>query len=416
MSLEFGTIGVDWQEGINFPRLRKQRLSKAQAAMKKHGIAACVLTRQENIRYTTSTAAPMILPQVRYALVFAEHEPIIYELGESLPFNKANCPWIKPENWRCSYSWFYGYAGPEATRAGAKNWANAILQDLKEKGLDKEKLGIDAVDEASMQALTEVGIETVDIKPAIMEARCTKTKDEVNCMRMAIAIAGAAIASVMQTIQPGTIGLIRECDVAAEATRAILKAGADIWSPVTGIISGQKTFDVCHIESTSRIIEVGDILYVRACMASFSMYSTCYYRSFIVGRKPNQKERDFYKRLYDRVYSVIGAIKPGATTADAAKHFLPASTWGYDKEECLTFRAVGHGIGLTNQEAPIISRIHSFNYPQLFETGMVIAVEDGEGELGYGGFRLEEMVLVTDKGTEVLTPWPAEEVIPLAVL
>jgi Xaa-Pro aminopeptidase len=142
-------------------------------------------------------------------------------------------------------------------------------------------------------------------------------------------------------------------------------------------------------------------------------YRVCIYRSFIVGRKPNARERDWYKSCYERVYSVIDAIKPGATTADAAKHFLPASHWGYEADERLLVSEVGHGIGMTYEE-PVISRLWSADHPQTFEPGMVIAVETREGQLGYGGVRLEEMVVVTETGNEIISNWPAEEIMSIS--
>ena len=78
-------------------------------------------------------------------------------------------------------------------------------------------------------------------------------------------------------------------------------------------------------------------------------------------------------------------------------------------------RAYGHGCGVSFNEEPIITRIYSLDHPQPFEPGMVIAVEDAEGEPGYGGFRFGEMVLVTDTGNELLTTWPAE-IVPVGVI
>jgi Xaa-Pro aminopeptidase len=152
---------------------------------------------------------------------------------------------------------------------------------------------------------------------------------------------------------------------------------------------------------------------VNTCGTTFAGYRVCIYRSFIVGRKPNQKERDFYARCRDRVYGIIDAIKPGATTADAAKALLPSNTWGYPAEQSLLVAEVGHGIGMTYEE-PVVSRIWSFDHPQVFEPGMVVAVECREGEWGYGGVRLEEMVLVTETGNRILSNWPAQEIIPVA--
>ena len=410
MKLAYGVGGADWQERINFAKMRQERLAKGQAMMKKYGIAAALLTRSENIRYMTGVrGAPEFAPQMRYALVFAEHEPILYEMGDALEHHRSHCTWIKPENWRYSFCWLGGCCGPEATAEVAKKWAEAIAQDLKAKGLHREKLGVDAVDEAGRQALLKVGIETVPVMPAMREARRTKTKEEILCMKMVVAISNVGYATVCQTLRPG----LRECDVGGVVMDAMLKAGAEHVN--AGARSGPNTFEVFHLGNLDRIIQVGDLVYVNLCSTTYMGYRVCCYRTFITGRRPNQKEKDWYKKLYDRIYAVIDAIKPGATTADAAKQLLPASHWGYEAEERLLVSEVGHGIGMTYDE-PIISRIWSLDHPQPFEPGMVIAVECREGEPGYGGVRFEEMVVVTERGHEIITTWPAEEIMPVGLV
>ena len=145
--LAFGPGAVDWQERINFERMRRERLVKFQAAMRKHGIAACLLSRSDNIRYATGVrGAPEFVPGLRYALAFTEHDPIMYELGDTLELNRRQCTWIKPENWRFSYCWLGGIGGPGATQETAKKWARSIFDDLKARGLHKERLGGDGVD------------------------------------------------------------------------------------------------------------------------------------------------------------------------------------------------------------------------------------------------------------------------------
>jgi Xaa-Pro aminopeptidase len=406
MKLAFGTGATDWQERINFDKMRQDRLAKGQAMMKKHGIASALLTRPENIRYMLGLrGAPEFAPMLRYALVFAEQDSIMYELGDMLEQNRVHCPWIKPENWRYAFCWLGGCCGQEATAEVAKRWAAAIYEDLKAKGLHKERLGVDAIDEAARRALIDAGIEPVGAMPVLREARRTKTREELLCLKMGCAIGDVGYAKVCEILKPG----LRECDVGGVVMDAMLKAGAEHAN--AGARSGPNTFEMYHIGNTDRIIQFGDLVYVNLCSTQYMGYKICVYRSFIAGRKPNAKERDWYKRLHDRLYAVIDAIQPGATTADAAKHFPPASTWGYEADERLLVSEVGHGIGFTYDE-PIISRIWSFEHPQVFEPGMVIAVEGREGEPGYGGVRFEEMVVVTEKGHEIITTWPSEEIIP----
>ncbi|HZU04351.1 MAG TPA: Xaa-Pro peptidase family protein [Chloroflexota bacterium] len=402
--LAYGVGAVDFQARIDYARLRAERLARAQAALKEAGLAAALLTRTENIRYTTALRGPFFAPQLRYVLLFAEHDPVVYELGDILEGQKRHATWIKPENWRFAYCWLNGIAGPDAIRAEAKRFADAIVRDLKEHGCYGEKLGTDGLDEAGRQALLEAGVQLAPAMPALLKARSIKTPDEVACIRLAIAIANRGYARLCEVLRPG----LRERDVGGAVYEAMMQAGAEVVSG--GVRSGPNTFEVYHIGNTDRMIEVGDLLYLNTCSTTFNGYRVCIYRSFIVGRRPNARERDWYARCRDRVYAVISEIRPGATTADAAKHFLPASTWGYEAEQRLLVAEVGHGIGMTYEE-PVISRVFSFEHPQPFEPGQVIAVEAREGEPGYGGVRLEEMVLVTETGHEILTTWPADQLV-----
>jgi Xaa-Pro aminopeptidase len=119
---------------------------------------------------------------------------------------------------------------------------------------------------------------------------------------------------------------------------------------------------------------------------------------------------DWYKKLVDILDAVIEAIKPGATTADAAKAFPPASAWGYrDEAEVLTCE-IGHGVGLNAYELPVINRQWSLRHPQVFEPGMTLAVETRTGEFRVGGVRLENMVVVTENGAEIMDHTPRDRI------
>ena len=136
--------------------------------------------------------------------------------------------------------------------------------------------------------------------------------------------------------------------------------------------TGPTTFDRGP-HATSRVIQFGDMVYGSYCGATYMGYGSCTYRTFIVGRKPTAKEQDWYKEVRDRLDAVIGEIKPGKTTADAAKHFPPATKWGYKSEVEILASEIGHGIGLgtnTGYDIPIINRLWSFDHPQVFEEGM----------------------------------------------
>jgi len=386
-----GPEAVDWSERINMDRMRKERLAKATLSLKKNGIAACMLMRPENIRYVTSTRGADFIDQLRYCLAFADHEPIMYEMPPGHLF--GTCPWIKPENVKLAILWADEACGRDATWERARKFARLIKQDLEEKGLGKEKLGIDKLDEPGQQALREAGIETVDVMPAMLEARAVKTEDEIYCLMMAVAISEVGWYALYEALKPGVLGR----ELIAVANKAMYSAGAeDVW----GVLGGARN---------TGIVQVGDVITVDFCRITYLGYNTCYYRNIIVGRKPNQKEMDMHKRSYERVYNVIEAIKPGATTADAARHWLPAKERGYPTEEYTWCEDLAHGIGLWLYEYPTINRLWSFDYPMVLEKGMTMAVEAMEYDREVGRTKLEEMIVVGDKGAEIMTKMPIKD-------
>lgn len=405
--LAFGPTACDWQQGVNVERMRKERLSKTQRALKKHNLPACLVVNNAGVRYVTGARGSSFMPQLRYAMAFQEHEPVLFEYGPTLVHAKVNCPWIKEENLRFSYPYLSGIAGPEAARTTAKKFAAGIFECLKEKGLQKERIGVIGLDEIGREALTDVGIQTTPGSKALNEAKRTKTSDEVLCVKMAIAIAEVGFSRAHQVMGVG----VKEKAVVAAAVEAAMKAGGEFLVP-PNFRSGPNSFEDYSGAYTDRILQVGDIGYINFCASvNFMGYLTCYYRTYIVGRKPTAKEKDWQKQVYDRLQAVIAEIRPGASTADAAKHFPPATKWGYAEEEHIICKEIGHGIGLSLYEEPTIARLWSFDHPEIFEEGMVIAVEGREGEHFVGGSRLEEMVLVTATGTELLTRIPANEIL-----
>jgi Xaa-Pro aminopeptidase len=394
--LHWGEGGVDWDERINFARMREQRLAKAKLAMQKNGIAACLLARPENVRYVTSTIGVDFIDQLRYTVAFAEHDPVIYEMppGKLL----GACPWVKPENRRNALQWATEACGRDATLSSARKFAESIKRDLQERGLAKERLGIDRLDEPAHQALREAGIETVDIMPVMLEARAVKTEDEINCLKMAVSICEAGWYALYHALQPG----MRDRDLVAVANQALFQAGTEsVWGLT--VSSGGAP------PNTDKIIQVGDVVTTDFVRVTYMGYCTCYYRNVIVGRKPNDKEKDMHKRSYERTYRVIDSIKPGATTADAAKHWVTCGQRGYPSEENAWCEDLGHGLGLWLYEYPVINRLWSMDYPMTFEKGMTLAVEAMEFDPDVGRTKLEEMVIVTDSGAEVITRMPVKD-------
>lgn len=401
--LTFGTDIADWQERINVSRLRAERAEKARQAMRKHGVAAMLATQSHDFRYLTGLRGADFMPQLYYVLFFAEHDPVVFVHAGWLYQLPDQAPWIK--NWRIGRAWFRGGPGSEATQEEAKLFASGIHQELHERGLAKEKLAIIGFDGVAREALTAEGITLVDGWPLMLEATAIKTEDEINCEKIVAGICEAAWFKVWTALRPG----MRDTDLSRIAIDAAYEAGADEVPPI-GFYTGPLSFERGFPKS-GRIIQTGDLVYSSFCNIKYMGYVSCTYRTLIAGRKANQKEKDMYKTLLDRMDALIDTVKPGATTADAAKHFPPATKWGYTDEAEVLAAEIGHGLGLFMYGPPIINRQWSLKHPQVFEPGMVFAVEGREGEFRSGGVRLENMIVVTKDGAEIMDHMPRDRII-----
>ena len=110
-----GMVGLDWQERVNWDRLRKYRLERARERMKAHGLGAMLMMYDENVRYVTSTLTPgwnRLKPGLRYALLCGDDAPVLFEQGDLGAHIARHSPWIPKENIRWSYAWIKGAAGP----------------------------------------------------------------------------------------------------------------------------------------------------------------------------------------------------------------------------------------------------------------------------------------------------------------
>ncbi len=403
--LTFSNTVADWQERFNVARLREERAARARLMMRKHGFAMLLVSGEPNVRYLTGLRAPATYDtQLQYVLFFAEQEPVVFEHAGFYHQMPEEAPWIK--NWRLGRSWLAGTCGPEASQEEAEIFAAEIYEEIRERGLLGEKLGIVGMDSLGVAALEKKKLHCVPARQVIMEARTIKTKDEINCFKMVAAIVDSTAYRIWEALKPG----IRDTELDLVIAKALVETGADVLkSPWK--LSGPGTFERGLI-NTGRLIQPGDLFYVALCGITFLGYKSCFYRTYVVDRKPTDKENDWYKRVLERINNVIDAIKPGNTTADAAKHLVPASTWGYkDEAEVLTVE-IGHGLALgSGYDPPIINRQWSLKHPQVFEEGMVMAVECVEGEHRVGGVRLENMIVITEKGAEIMDHMRRDEIL-----
>src|SRR5207342_1891080 len=201
----FGMVGLDWQQRVNWDRLRNYRLDRARERMKAHGLGAMLLMYDENVRYVTSTLTPgwnRLKPGLRYAILIEGQEPILYEQGDIGIHILKNSPWIPPANVRHSFSWIKGAAGG-ASAMQVEKFTNAIVRDLADAGFTGRPLGVDFIDINMIRAFEQAGIAWTDGMTPMMEARAIKNVDEQNGLRIVGAMCDALHYEMSQFLKPG---------------------------------------------------------------------------------------------------------------------------------------------------------------------------------------------------------------------
>jgi Xaa-Pro aminopeptidase len=398
------SAGVDWEQRIDFPRLRRERLQRAQESLRNSDLGALLLFDPNNIRYTTSTHIGEWArdKNARFVLLFRDDPPILWDFGSAARHHKLYAPWLPEESWRAGVTSMRG-AMPHQTGVPGMMVAH-ILEELTERGLQDDPLGIDMSDMVTLEALHRAGIETADAQPVMLAARKTKTEDEQALLAHAAACVDAAYERIYEMLRPG----VREHEIVAEAHRVLFELGSEQVEAINAV-SGDRCNPHPHVFS-DRLIRPGDQAFFDI-IHSFMGYRTCYYRTFCVG-SASPSQIDAYKQCRQWLDDAIALVRPGMTTDRIAEVWPTAQDLGFPSEESCFGLQFGHGLGVALYESPMISRLHSFDDPVEIEEGMVFALETYcPATDGRSAARIEEEVLVTADGCEILTRFPADELL-----
>jgi Xaa-Pro dipeptidase len=394
-------MAKDWEAGVNYPRLIQERFQKAQASVKASGLGAVLAFNFDNIRYMTGTHIGEWCRDKlnRYAICPKQGEPFLFD--PAVPAKRISSPWME-ERMEPPISNMLG-ALPPAMNVQV-GFAKQVKRILTDYGVEKEPLGIDLLELSMLRALEDEGIEVVDGQQPMLDAREVKTEDEIELLKQAAAMVDAVYEDIARAIRPGT----QEHDLVALANEKLFKMGAERVECVNSV-SGGRGKPHSHTFA-DRIIQPGDMVFLDL-MHAFNGYRTCYYRTFICG-KPNKFQIEAYERTSAWLSAALDAIKPGVTTADVCAVWPGAEEFGYRNEDEAYLLQYGHGIGLSLWERPILSRRFCFDHPTEIKEGMVFAVETWCGaEDGSGAARIEEELVVTKDGCEIITNYPSDHLI-----
>ena len=398
----YGTMAVDWEQRIDFDRLRRERLDRAKKLLKQSEMGALLCFDMNNVRYLTAThIGTWAQDKVnRFTLLPQEDEPILWDFGSAAKHHQLYAPWLGEKRSRPGISLLRGAMSPEMGRA--EDVAEKIWAELKERGLEKEPVGLDIAEVPVLFALQRKGLTVVDGQQLMSEARLIKTQDEIALLTHAAGQVDAAYDELYRAMKPG----MRENEAVGLVSKVLYDLGSEYVEAVNAI-SGERCNPHPHVFS-DRMLRPGDPVYYDI-LQSYMGYRTCYYRCFTIGYASHAMV-DAYKRCRDYLDAAIELVRPGRTTGEIASVWPKATEFGFPSEEAAFALQYGHGVGLAIWEKPVISRLVSIDHPTEIKPGMVFALETyWPSTDGWSAARIEEEIVVTETGHEIITRFPAND-------
>jgi Xaa-Pro aminopeptidase len=399
-----GHMAVDYEQRVDFGRLREYRLSRARASLEASECGAFLLFDFYNIRYVTQTWIGGALgdKMTRYALLTRGGEPMLWDFGSAARHHRLHSPWLDPAN---CHAGMLGMRGAIAPSAGLMvDAVRQIKALLEEAGVADAPVGVDIVEPPFLFEMQRQGLTVVDSQQLMLDARQIKSPDELMLLTQAAAMVDGVYQDIVEALKPG----IRENEIVALANKRLYEMGSDQVEAINAV-SGERCNPHPH-NFSDRLIRPGDQAFFDI-IHSFNGYRTCYYRTFSVG-SATPSQRDAYTKAREWMDASIAMIKPGVGTDQVAAVWPAATDFGFENEMAAFGLQFGHGLGLGLHERPIISRLNSMREPIELRTGMVFALETYcPASDGFSAARIEEEVVVTPDGPRILTLYPAQDLV-----
>lgn len=401
-----GTMSTDRLIGIDYDRMRKYRLDRIKKEMEKNDVGTLVTWDEYTIRYICGgyVTIPLRWAKSQMVVLPRNGDPYLFMCTSFSPFAmREEMPWVKDQIWPTIIGLKWVDRDSDVDK-----FMKEIMPIIADHGLTGEAVALDGCCKELLftEGFKRNGIpRVIDGQSMCVQARLIKNEDEIACMRMAARMAESAFDAMSRAIRPG----VRECELVGIGMERLFALGADECQEFV-CASGPRT-NPMHIDFTDRIIGPGELVAIDINGNSYNGYKSCYYRTFCCG-KATQEQKDTFKECRDMLYEGMKGIKAGNTTADICAGWPKSPKyWGYDTWGEVSGYALGHGLGICLHDGPrMFSPGYLEYYCDTLEEGMTIAIETWAGKRGGNfGVRLEEEVVVTKDGYELLTHWPIDE-------
>ncbi|HKT05577.1 MAG TPA: M24 family metallopeptidase [Rugosimonospora sp.] len=393
---------VEIPEAPDLPRMRRACGARLRSAMAAQGVDALILLGNSHVAYATGASWPLIDSGMSHvdrpvAVVLAGDEwPHLYQ-----PFRHGGTPGAElPDDHR------HGPVYLEFDEGVA-----GFARDVAELVPATATVAVDELTGAMRRAQTTLfrAGPPRDAGPILTAAKVVKTPDELACLRRATQLTQDAMVHVQAALAPG----IRQIDLSARFVRRAFELGAtaNLLEPIWQVMQESKdAVWTTHgdlalpLLTTERELATGDVLWTDVSI-SYAGYCSDFGRTWIVGAEPTPRQRAQFTRWREILDAVLSVTGPGTTTAALTK---AATTANGGSRPWVPHFYLGHGLGTNAAEMPFIGTDlgEAFDEGQVLVPGMVVVLEPIAWEDGTGGYRSEEIVVITEEGYLPLTDYP----------
>ena len=387
------------EDEIDFDKLRSYRLDRVRKELDKNNLEACILFDPVNVRYALDTLNMSVYNMhnlTRYCFVPVNGPIILYEYFncEKLSEGLNLIDEIRP-----AITWDY-FSNGDQSEAQLQKWVNEV-KDLSKSYFKSRKIAIDVLNGPAVTALNKEGIEVVDAKLILEQARVIKSSDEIKCMRSAIDVAEMGIVKMREQLKPG----MTENELWSILHQTNIENYGE-WIECRLLASGERTNPWMQ-ECGNKVIQDGELVAFDTDMVGPYGYCADISRAFVVGNKFNDEQKKLYSMAVEQIDYNSRLIKDGLSF----KEFTEKS-WVLPEDYYPNrYSVMVHGIGLCDEWPAIRYPTDGGERGGTFQKNMTITVESYIGKVGgKEGVKLEQQYLIGENGLELMSHHPLEDI------
>ena len=393
-AMEFSTAPVDLNE------VREYRLRRLRKKMEEHDVAGLLLFNQINTRYAVDATNMQVWCshyETRCVFVSLDGPVVLFDYANH-PYLAEGIPTI--DEYR-TIPTFYFFGSGSRSDEFVKEFAAQITDLMSNHGGGNRRLAIDCLSHVGCEALREKGLELVEGEQITETARSIKSKEELVLMKASIDVCEASVHAMHKILEPG----ITENALWAKLHETNIRLGGE-WIETRLLSSGPRT-NPWFRECSMREIEKNDLVSFDTDLIGPYGYCSDISRAWVCSGKPTDEQRRLYSIAYEQIQHNISVLSAGMTFREVSE-----KCWTIP-DEFISHRysTLIHGVGLAD-EYPNIKHWDQFEacgYDGLIKPGMSLCVESFIGKAGgREGVKLEEQVIITEKGVERLSTYPFE--------